>query len=136
MKHNYSYMYNTYISGYRVFVSDHALERISTRMYNHGDYIENAMCKITKVLNNDYMYKYINNMMHYSRYENVDVLIYDMPEDRVYAIALKPDRKHIVLKTVGRCADEWLYANKKQRMCWIYTNAFVFSTANGNVTWN
>jgi|GEM_PF-6198576 len=127
----------TYISGYRVFLSEHSIQRINERMYSRQDAIEDTICDIVKVISNEFMYKYLSyNMGNRNNYENVDVLVFDVPNNKVYALRLKPFKKHIILKTVGNSkTSEWLYANKRQRMCWIYPDAFKFSTANGNITW-
>ena len=134
----------TYISGYSVIVTNHAQERIIERFkalsiaYPHDeDYLELALCAVTKTLSNSFLYRYISNAMHCYR-PNIDVLVYDVPNKMVYAVAIKPYDSTIVIKTIGTTYqdEEWMYYNKKhQRICWIYENVFKFSTNNGNITW-
>lgn len=133
----------SHISGYSICVSYHAQQRIVERFKalsisykNDGDYITLGISALKQALENPFMYRYLANAMRSYR-EFIDVLIYDTPNKMVYAITLKPYDNTIIFKTIG-CTydDEWMYYNKKrQRICWIYDNAFKFSTNNGNVTW-
>lgn len=95
------------------------------------------MCGIAEVLNNKYMDKWLHNLISHTHRRDTDVLVYDKPNKMVYALVVKSSSK-IVLKTLGtEMEDEWMYSSDtKQRLCWIYSDAFVFSTSSNNRTWN
>lgn len=139
---NYLYKYimdYTYVSGYKLYLSNHFIQRVNERISvdKREDAIEHVICNIVNIINNDFMYRYLSYLMeNRNEYENIDVLVFDTLNNKVYSLNLKPFKHHIILKTIGvNKSSEWYYANKRQRMCWIYPDAFKFSTENGNVTW-
>lgn len=136
---------STYINGYRVSLTTHATRRIVERFKalciafpTDDEYIDLALSGIEQVINNPFMDKYLYNLICNSKHDDEDVLVYDEVNKVVYALVVKPYQNgRIVVKTMGteHNDSEWLYANKYQRICWIYKDVFKFSTLNGNVTW-
>ena len=88
-------------------------------------------------MQNPFMDRYLSNLTLNSRRKNENILVYDEVNKMVYALSVKPYQDgRIVVKTIGtEHDDEWLYQDKYQRLCWIYKDAFKFSTINGNVSW-
>lgn len=134
---------NLYINAFKVVLTDHAIKRAIERFKklsivfpDDQGYIDLGHSGLMEVLQNDSMKKYLDNLISHSRYDR-DVLVYDTPNKMVYAFAVKPSGA-IIVKTIGTEYDEnseWLYANAHQRICWIYKDAFKFSTRDGNTTW-
>jgi len=135
---------STYINGYRVSLTTHAKERIIERFKalsiafpTDEEYIDLAISGIEQIINNPFMDKYLYNLISNSKHNDENVLVYDEVNKVVYALVVKPYQNgRIVVKTMGTEHDiEWLYADRFQRLCWIYKDVFKFSTLNGNVTW-
>jgi hypothetical protein len=129
---------------YNIWLSKHAEERAVERFKalhivcdDDKGYIDLALSAVNIAVNNRFMEKYLRNMFKCSKRYTEDVLVYDEVNKMVYALAIKTDTKKVIVKTIGTEKDgtEWLYDNRHQKLCWIYEKVFVFSTANGNVTW-
>ena len=139
---------NKYIDGYingeyQVELTNHAKERAVERLRSLGiklndeKCIELAQAGVNEALTNKFMFKYIDNYMSH-KYSDADVLINDEVNKMAYVINLKPQQDRIVVKTIGetRKNERWKgYRYMNERKCWIYKDAFVFTTANGNITW-
>lgn len=133
-----------YINGeYKVEFTTHAKERAVERLQllgiklNDEQCVELAKAGIHEALTNRFMYKYIDNYMRYKRFDT-DVLVCDEINKMAYVINVKPEHRKVVVKTLGetRKGEKWkAYKYMDERKCWIYKDAFVFTTANGNVTW-
>lgn len=134
---NYS---SGYINGYKLELSTHAKERAIERFKSLGitlddnGYVELAEAGVTQTLSNKFMMKYIDNFMQHKEYD-ADVFISDATNKMIYALSMKPAKNKLVVKTIGTTHYGKWQNRIDNRMCWIYDNAFVFSTINGNVTW-
>ena len=129
-----------YINGYKLDFSIHAKERAVERFkslgiqLNDNGYIELAEAGVIQALSNKFMLRYINNYMA-THEGKADVLVLDNPSKMVYAINMKPAEDKLVVKTIGTMHNGKWQHKLNNRICWIYDDAFVFTTMNGNVTW-
>lgn len=134
---NYS---SGYINGYKLEFSTHAKERAIERFKALGMKLDDRKCVelaeagVYIALSNKFMTKYISNYMNCHRHK-ADVLILDKPNKMVYAVNMDPSKDILVVKTIGTThCGKWEH-RINNRICWIYDNAFKFTTINGNVTW-
>lgn len=134
-----------YINGeYKLEFTDHARQRAVERLQELGiqldadKCIELAEAGANEALSNKFMLQYLTNMMLHGN--NQEVQVYDERNKMVYMIIVDTELMKVVVKTLGssrKCKWEHTPSNKRlrERKCWIYENAFVFTTINGNVTW-
>lgn len=130
-----------YVNGYKLDFSIHAKERAIERFKALGiklddnGYIELAEAGMIETLSNRFMMQYINNYMVHNKQKDTDVFILNTTSKMVYAITMKPSKSKLVVKTIGTTHNGRWKHRIDNRICWIYEDAFKFTTINGNVTW-
>lgn len=138
---NNGFCYGEIVNGRKVILTGHACERAVERLSAMGiryeatnDYYETALNIINNAITNPFMDKYLNNMFIHNK--NHKVICHDTRTKMVFVIAISTEENAIYSITFGEERNKkWVSNVDTGRMCWIYPDAFKFSTMNGNITW-
>lgn len=121
-------------------LSSHCCDRLVERLKEVGvqlpdaeAYYQLGLSGLKQIFDNEFVTRYVSNMMSKQRYQKF--VIHDNVNGSVFTIGVNPEDNSCTAITFGmELVDKW-DVSVNQRLCWLYKDAFVFSTSNGNVTW-